>query len=864
MSESQERFAPDADETRAQGPAARTAQSIGPYRLLEPIGEGGMGEVWLAEQAKPVRRKVALKIIKAGMDTAQVVARFEAERQALALMDHPAIARVFEAGATAEGRPYFAMEYVRGESITAYCVRHGLTIRERIGLFLQTCDGVQHAHQKGIIHRDLKPSNVLVTLQDDRPVPKIIDFGVAKATTQPLTDRTLHTELGTFLGTPEYMSPEQAEMGGLDVDTRTDVYSLGAIFYELLTGVMPFDSKTLREKGLDDLRRTLREVDPPRPSTRVTNAAASARDQPATRVSPAQLASDLKGDLDWITMKALEKDRTRRYGSASDLAADLRRHLENQPVLAGPPSTMYRVRKFVRRNRGGVAAAVILVVLLAGFGVTMAVQARRLTIERDRASREEASARALSDFLRHDVLAQASLHNQSGPDAKPDPDIKVRTALDQAAARIEGRFDGQPLVESAIRETIGSTYDDLGLHDQARQQLQRALEIARRVSGDEGPATLRARDTMARLDSGAGNSAAALREYSALLAIYKRNEGPRSRNVIRTMNNVAWNQSLEGKNDLAEKGLLEVIPLEREVLGNDDDLTQRSIASLASLYLTRGAWREAEPLLTESLATNRRVRGPEHPTTIRTMDRLAQVFGQQGRYAEAEAIRREVLAIRQRQVGPEHPGVSSARGSLAQNLINQKDPAKLAEAERLLTENLDISRRVNGERHRATSTARLSLGNLYDAQKRYADAEVLVRDAVSAMREVPGAQHPSTLGALELLGYVYLQERKYADAERVLREALAGREKATPASWSRFDTQSMLGGALAGQRRYDEAERLILDGYDGMQKQASSIPAYNRDSLTDAGQRIVDLYTASGKPAQAAEWRNRLASPRLR
>jgi non-specific serine/threonine protein kinase/serine/threonine-protein kinase len=421
MADADGRPAPDADETRAEETVARAAQTIGPYRLLEPIGEGGMGDVWLAEQAKPVRRKVALKIIKAGMNTAQVVARFEAERQALALMDHSAIARVFEAGATAEGRPYFAMEYVRGESITAYCTRHKLPLRDRIDLFLQVCDGVQHAHQKGIIHRDLKPSNVMVTLQDGRPVPKIIDFGVAKATTQPLTDRTLHTELGTFIGTPEYMSPEQAEMSGLDVDTRTDVYSLGAVLYELLTGAMPFDSKTLREKSLDDLRRTIREVDPPRPSTRVTAVAAGAANRPPAHVEPSRLAGELKGDLDWITMKALEKDRTRRYGSASDFAEDLRRHLRDEPVLAGPPSTTYRVGKFVRRHRGGVAAAAVVLVLLVGFGVTMAVQARRLARERDRASREEASAKALSDFLRHDVLAQASLMNQGGPTSSPMP-----------------------------------------------------------------------------------------------------------------------------------------------------------------------------------------------------------------------------------------------------------------------------------------------------------------------------------------------------------------------------------------------------------------------------------------------------------
>ena len=291
-----------------------------------------MGEVWLAEQTRPVHRQVALKVIKAGMDTAHVVARFEAERQALAVMAHPAIAQVFDAGATPQGRPYFVMEYVRGEAITTYCNRHRLSTRQRIDLFLQVCDGVHHAHQKGIIHRDLKPSNILVTLRDDVPVPKIIDFGLAKATAQPLTERTLFTELGVMIGTPEYMSPEQAEMTGLDIDTRTDVYALGVILYELLTGVLPFDSAALREKGLDEIRRTIREVDPPRPSTRVTTLAATTKTAQSRGMAVVDLARQLRGDLDWITLRALEKDRTRRYGSVSDFAADLRRHLDNLPV----------------------------------------------------------------------------------------------------------------------------------------------------------------------------------------------------------------------------------------------------------------------------------------------------------------------------------------------------------------------------------------------------------------------------------------------------------------------------------------------------------------------------------------------------
>lgn len=303
----------DDDLTRTASAASRPSLAFGPYRLKQRLGQGGMGDVWLAEQISPIHRQVAIKVIKAGMDTAQVVARFQAERQALALMDHPAIARVFDAGSTPEGRPYFAMEYVRGEPITAYCDRHRLTTRERLELFIQACEGVQHAHQKAIIHRDLKPSNVLVTLQDDRPVPKIIDFGVAKATTQSLTEQTLFTEFGALIGTPEYMSPEQAEMGGLDIDTRTDVYALGVILYELLTGTLPFDARTLREKGLDEIRRTIREVEPPRPSTRISQNGPKSGDAAQNRrTEPGRLASLLRGDLDWITMRALEKDRTRR------------------------------------------------------------------------------------------------------------------------------------------------------------------------------------------------------------------------------------------------------------------------------------------------------------------------------------------------------------------------------------------------------------------------------------------------------------------------------------------------------------------------------------------------------------------------
>src|SRR5215470_5933294 len=339
----------------SSAPAPEGPRRIGPYLLIDLLGEGGMGEVWLAEQLEPVRRRVALKIIKAGMDTKEVVARFESERQALALMDHPTIAKVFDGGSTPEGRPYFVMEFVEGVPITEHCDDHQLSTPERLELLAQVCEGVQHAHQKAIIHRDLKPSNILVSVVDGKALPKIIDFGIAKATGRRLTDKTFFTELGAVIGTPEYMSPEQADLSGQDVDTRTDVYSLGVLLYQLLTGELPFGSKELRALSYEDLMRTLREVEPPSPSSRLATLGDRAADVARSRnTEPGVLRRELEGDLDAITLKALEKERNRRYGSASDLAADLARYLAHEPVRATPPSRRYRLRKYVRRHRVGV------------------------------------------------------------------------------------------------------------------------------------------------------------------------------------------------------------------------------------------------------------------------------------------------------------------------------------------------------------------------------------------------------------------------------------------------------------------------------------------------------------------------------
>jgi len=374
--------------------------SIGPFKILEVLGKGGMGVVYLAEQTTPIRRRVAIKLIKLGMDTKAVLARFEAERQALALMDHPNIAKVFEAGATESGRPYFVMEHVRGIPITAHCDRHRLSTEERLDLFGQVCQAVQHAHQKGVIHRDLKPSNVLVSVNDGQAVPKIIDFGVAKATQQHLTEKTLFTEQGQLIGTPEYMSPEQAEMTAQDVDTRTDIYSLGVLLYELLAGALPFDPKTLRRAGFAEIQRIIREEDPPKPSTRLTSLGVeSGAVAKKHHADVATLARQLRGDLDWITMKALEKDRTRRYATAAEFADDILRHLHHEPVRAFPPSATYRLRKFVRRNRPGVAVAACLVVLVAGGAVFAGYVKQRDAAERQRQRVAQAAAQVQAGII---------------------------------------------------------------------------------------------------------------------------------------------------------------------------------------------------------------------------------------------------------------------------------------------------------------------------------------------------------------------------------------------------------------------------------------------------------------------------------
>ncbi|MEO2088192.1 MAG: protein kinase, partial [Gemmataceae bacterium] len=605
----------DTGPTGPQGPQGETVDRPGKdevdgaviggkYTLVEPIGEGGMGSVWRAKQTEPVKRFVAVKVIKAGMDSRQVLARFEAERQALALMDHPNIAKVLDGGVH-EHRPYFVMELVKGVPITDYCDHHKLTPQARLELFVQACQAIQHAHQKGVIHRDIKPSNVLVALYDDRPVVKVIDFGVAKATGTALTEATIDTGFGGVVGTPQYMSPEQATFNNQDIDTRSDVYALGVLLYELLTGSPPFSKKGLEKRGLLEMLRVVREEEPPRPSTKLSTADALPTLSANRGTEPKKLTGLLRNELDWIVMKALEKDRARRYETANGFAADVQRYLAGEPVLAHPPSTGYRLKKFVRRNKVRViAASLVFAALVAGvIGTTLGLLeaqqqtevARRETeakelareeeakqrakaeaneklagerlvqveAEKKRADEEKQIARAVKDFLQNKLLAQAdartqadALRNAGDPSARAKLNPTIRELLDRAAKeltpdKIEANFPQQALVQAELLETVGNAYRGIGEMTTAIDFLTRSVDLFRRHLGPDHPPTLTSMGNLASAYLDAGKLDRALPLCEETLERMKAKLGPDHPSTLTSMGNLATVYWAAGKPDRA-------------------------------------------------------------------------------------------------------------------------------------------------------------------------------------------------------------------------------------------------------------------------------------------------------------------------
>ena len=815
----------DTSECHHALPAEAAGAMIGRYKLLEQIGEGGCGVVWMAEQTQPVRRRVALKVIKLGMDTRQVIARFEAERQALALMDHPNISKVLDAGATGTGRPYFVMELVRGIKITDYCDRNHLPTGDRLALFNQVCQAIQHAHLKGIIHRDIKPSNILVTLHDGVPVPRVIDFGISKATTgQRLTDKTLFTSFEQFIGTPAYMSPEQAQMSGLDIDTRSDIYSLGVLLYELLTGRTPFDAKNLMAAGLDAMRRIIREEEPVRPSTCLSTMLAADQTTVARQhhTETRKLTHYLRGDLDWIVMKALEKDRTRRYETASALALDIQSHLKNEPVLARPPSTGYRFRKLVRRNRLAVfSASAVIIALVAGLGVASRMfirekQARERSLAaeqeqgrlREKAEKQERKAVAEATKSRQvaqlltDMLQGVNLSVALGRDTKLLKDI-----LDESAVHIAQELKEQPEVEADMRTIVGEVFRKLEDWDRAREMHQKALAIRKSLFGNENKEVAASlhnlantlpfvesevmnREALALRRKLLGNEHEDVAESLVSLTLNQRmqnkfvegeifgreavaitrkcfgNEHPRLASSLLELASVVGHQ---GRAAESEKIHREVLAMRRKLLGEIRPEVAESYSHLTDVTEQQSKWEEAIVFARQSLEIYRKLLGGDHPIIEDLLGRIGLFLANGDRVAEAEATFREALALKRKRIGDDHHSVAVLMQNIGEMLIRQK---KKPEAETIYRESLAIYRKLDGNEHQNVAESQVELSRIIESTGKFSEAEAMLRDSLTIFRKT-GGDEALVAGILHALSRVCMKQQKFPEAEAMCRESLA-------------------------------------------------------------------------------------------
>ncbi len=871
----------------APAPGERAGDVIGRYKLLQPIGEGGMGTVWMAEQREPVVRKVALKIVKLGMDTREVVVRFEAERQALALMEHPHIAKVLDGGATASGRPYFVMELVKGVPITEYCDKAKLGLRERLELFTRVCEAVQHAHHKGVIHRDLKPSNVLVTMHDGVPVPKVIDFGIAKATSAELTKKTLFTQYAQILGTPEYMAPEQAELSGLDIDTRADVYSLGVLLYELLTGTKPFDVGTALEAGYQELLRTIREVDPAKPSTRVSTLGERASPTAANRqVNVAAWSQRLRGDLDWIVMKALEKDRRRRYDTPNGFAEDVARYLRDEPVLAAPPSGLYRLAKFVRRRKKTVAAGALLALsLVAGIVGTSigmlkardAAAAEQLAKHDSEMRRAEAETNLAYARKGNAILGSVFARLDPKQDYATVAELRnaLRDGLGEAVVALDGASIGDPLEVARLQCELALSLEALGECASAAELFQRAhatylghygkeheatlsaangfamsslgagaietalpvleetLALRRARFGAEHVETIEAMMNLAQGHHAAGRRAEAVRLYGDALPLYEAKMGPDARGTILCLGNLAQSELDVGKHDDAVQHFETAVERAKRALGPDHPETTRLQGRLATAYQHTKQRERALPLLVETLRALRERLGPDHPSTLTAMNDLASAYQQAGKVEKALPLLAETLRVQEAKYGEDHPNTLVGASNLGA-LYFQTGKNDLAIP--LLEKTVRLQKAKLGADHPETLGGMGNLAAAYWRAKRLDDSIPMFEALLKAQEAKLGRAHPTTLGTIANLGVNYGTAGRWKDA-LPLQEEVRVAARSNPA----------LRGALPDLlitylhlEQFDEATALLAELVDDLRKSAKPESMQLASGLSAFGQAALE------------------------
>jgi tRNA A-37 threonylcarbamoyl transferase component Bud32 len=880
--------------TASFDPPADDAGTVvaGRYKLLQEIGEGGMGSVWMAEQTQPVKRLVALKLIKPGMDSKAVLARFEAERQALALMDHPNIAKVLDGGTTDAGRPYFVMELVKGIPLTQYCDDRQLTVRQRLDLFVQVCSAVQHAHQKGIIHRDLKPSNVLVTEHDGTPMPKVIDFGLAKALhhQHALTAHTLYTAFGTVVGTPLYMAPEQVALNALDVDTRTDIYSLGVLLYELLTGTTPLEKKRFADAAWDEIRRLIREVEPPKPSTRLSTSHTLASIAARRQVEPAKLGKIIRGELDWIVMRALEKDRNRRYSTANAFARDVQRYLADEPVEACPPSTVYRMKKLLRRYKGPVvAAAVVLLTLLGGIVGTAwglvearrqrdvaeqerqlaeqerderekarqaeedqrkaAVAARdRAEKERQRADEEAATATTILKFVEDDVFGFGAGEGGTltGGSARLGANATLREALDAAEPEIGRTFTDRPLVEVRLRNVLAKTYGELGELSLRNQQAQRAYDLGSKKLGTDHPETQRAELALSRMLFDSGRRDEAVRMAEAQLARLNQSPHPDYDLIERTRETLANHYRALGRQQDRLAVYTAMVEDARRRYGPDHPMVDARQVSLAFTLMSLGRTDEAIRLTELALKALTEKEGPDSPQALRAADLLGGYYGKAGRHAEAISLLERTYQAAVRTLGLLHRQTRNMQRALP---LEYKAAGRNEDAIRFLEELIPLLRKREGDFGFGVTPELINLASAYGAAGRYQDVVSLLEPAVTAWL---GKDQEQVGGNFSLMATnltnSYNRLGREEDALRLWEQILDGRvRRLGPNHPNTRQALTRLTDLLDRAKQYDRLvlmNRKLLDAQSGA---AAADDPERASTLASLGKALLQ----AGRPAEA-------------